>query len=144
MLSTEPQIIADYVDTGKIRYIYHPMLDHGPTPKTYEAAECAGAQSPEAFWTIHDLFYQEQNRLWSADSEVYADFAQRAGVPDLAQFRQCLDAGQFAQKTVDLDRARRGDGIRLRPTFDIDGQLIAGAQSYEELAQRIEAALAAP
>lgn len=142
MLSTEPQLVADYADTGLIRYVYYPMLDHAPTQKAYEAAECAGQQDAQTFWTIHDLLYEEQNSLWSADSDVYVDFAQRAGVADLDQFRQCLDSGQFADKAIELDRARRAESIRLRPTFDIGGQLIPGAQSYEELSQRIDAALA--
>ena len=141
MLSTEPQIIANYAETGLIRYVYYPMLDHGPTQKTYEAAECAGVQDPEAFWTIHDLFYEEQSRLFRPSTELYLEFAQRAGVPDLDQFRQCVESGEFAGKAVDLDRARTAAGIRLRPSFSIDGQLIPGAQSYGQLSQLIDAAL---
>jgi protein-disulfide isomerase len=142
VLSTEPQLIANYADTGLIRYVYYPMLDHGPTQKTYEAAECAGAQDPAAFWRIHDLFYEEQSRLFRADADLYVEFAQRAGVADLNQFRQCLDSGQYAAKAIDLDRARSAAGIRLRPSFSIDGQLIPGAQSYQQLSQLIDAALA--
>ena len=98
MLSTEPQVIAAYADTGKIRYVYYPMLDHGPTQKTYEATECAGAQGAEHFWTLHDLFYAEQSRLFSASTDLYVELAQQVGVPDLGQFRQCLESGQFAAK----------------------------------------------
>jgi protein-disulfide isomerase len=141
VLSTEPQIVANYADTGLIRYVYYPMLDHGPTQKTYEAAECAGEQDPAAFWRIHDLFYEEQSSLFRADSDLYADFAQRAGVADLDRFRQCLDSGQYAAKALDLDRARTAAGIRLRPSFSIDGQLIPGAQSFQQLSQLIDAAL---
>ncbi len=141
MLSTEPQIIANYADTGLIRYVYYPMLDHGPTQKTYEAAECAGEQSAEAFWAIHDLFYDEQSRLFRPSTDLYLEFAQRAGVPDLDKFRQCLESGQYAAKAIDLDRARTAAGIRLRPSFSIDGRLIAGAQSYQQLSQLIDAAL---
>lgn len=136
-------MIAEYADTGRIRYVYWPVLDHAPTQKTYEAAECAGEQGATYFWEIHDLFYAEQDRLWRADTELYAEFAQRAGVPDLDRFRQCLDSGQYAEKTVQLDRQRRGDNIRLRPTFLIGEQSIPGAQSFDQLAQFIDAALAA-
>ena len=141
MLSTEPQLIANYADTGLIRYVYYPMLDHGPSQKTYEAAECAGAQDPAAFWRIHDLFYEEQSRLFRADADLYVEFAQRVGVTDLNQFRQCLDSGQYAAKAIDLDRARSAAGIRLRPSFSIDGQLLPGAQSFQQLSQLIDAAL---
>jgi protein-disulfide isomerase len=135
-------VAAAYADTGLIRYVYYPMLDHGPTQKTYEAAECAGEQDPAAFWRIHDLFYEEQSSLFRADSDLYADFARRAGVADLDRFRQCLDSGQYAAKALDLDRARTAAGIRLRPSFSIDGQLIPGAQSFQQLSELIDAALA--
>jgi len=141
VLSTEPQVIANYADTGLIRYVYYPVLDHGPTRKTYEAAECAGEQDPAAFWAIHDLFYEEQSRLFRADTDLYVEFAQRAGVAGLEQFRQCLDSDRYAAKAIELDRARSAAGIRLRPSFDIDGQLIPGAQSFEQLSQLIDAAL---
>lgn len=137
-------MVAAYADTGKIRYIYYPILDHGPTQKTYEAAECAGAQGAEHFWAIHDLFYAEQSRLFSATTDVYVELAQEAGVPDLGQLRQCLESGQFTAKTIELDRMRRAEGIRLRPSFLIGDQLIPGAQSYEQLSQFIDAALAQP
>ncbi len=143
MLSAEIDVVANHADTGKIRYVYYPILDHGPTQKTYEAAECAGEQGAEHFWEIHDLFYYQQSELWSADSERYVRFAESAGVPDLERFRQCLDSGQYAAKTIDLDRVRRANSIRLRPTFDLDGQLYPGAQRYERLAQLIDEALAA-
>ena len=107
-------MVATYADTGLIRYVYYPMLDHGPTRKTYEAAECAGEQDAQAFWTIHDLFYEEQDRLWSADSDLYVEFAQRVGVADLDRFRQCLDSEQYAAKAIDLDRARSAAGVRPR------------------------------
>mgnify|MGYP003383330175 FL=1 len=142
MLSTEPQVIADYADTGKIRYVYYPILDFAPTQKTYEAAECAGEQDPGTFWAIHDLFYEEQDRLWSADTDLYVEFAQRAGVADIGRFQQCLESGQYADKAINLDRVRSANSIRLRPTFDIGGQLIPGAQSYAQLSQLIDAALA--
>ena len=142
MLSTEPQVIANYADSGKIRYVYYPILDFAPTPKAYQAAECAGEQDPSFFWAIHDLFYEEQGQLWSADTDLLVDFAGRAGVTNLDQFRQCLDSGQYADKATELDRARRAESIRLRPTFSINGELIPGAQSYAELSRRIDAALA--
>lgn len=141
MLSTEPQVLTNYADTGKIRYVYYPVLDHTPTQKTYEAAVCAGAQGAEYFWTLHDIFYAEQNRLFSADAALYNELATQAGVPDLTAFSQCLESGQFAAQTLELDRVRRANGIRLRPTFIIGEQLIPGAQSYEQLAQLIEANL---
>jgi predicted DsbA family dithiol-disulfide isomerase len=65
-------------------------------------------------------------------------------VPNQAQFRQCLESNQFAAKTIELDRVRRAEGIRLRPSFLIGEQLIPGAQRFEQLSQLIDAALAKP
>jgi len=120
VLSAEIDVVANHADTGKIRYVYYPILDHGPTQKTYEAAECAGEQGAEHFWEIHDLFYYQQSELWSADSERYVRFAESAGVPDLERFRQCLDSGQYAAKTIDLDRPTLPRRAALRAAGPID------------------------
>lgn len=135
-------MIAAYVDTGKVRYVYYPMLDIGDTQKAYEAAECAGAQGAEHFWSLHDVLYEEQGRLFRPSTDLFVELAQRAGVPDLAQFRRCVESGQFAAKATELDRLRRAAGIRLRPTLKVGDQVLPGAQRFERLAEVIDAALA--
>ena len=57
---TEPQIIENYVNTGKVYYIYRSMGAFiGPESQaSAEAAYCAGDQGQ--FWKYHDLLFENQ------------------------------------------------------------------------------------
>lgn len=57
------QIIENYVDTGKVKYILRDLTLHGPTAsKVAQAARCAGDQGK--YWEMHDKLFQEQE-VWS-------------------------------------------------------------------------------
>src|SRR6185436_20936742 len=52
---TYPQVQREYVDTGKVRYVFrHTPIEriHPQAMKAAEAAECAGTQGK--FWEMHD------------------------------------------------------------------------------------------
>ena len=131
MLGTEPQIVSEYVNTGQVRLIFVPMIDHGPpSQNTYAAAHCAGRQDPSAFWTMHDyLFSLEFSDLRNADQAFYADAATSFGL-DRATFESCYAGGEGHVAATDLDNLRKQQGIFNRPTFDINGQFLFGYQNF--------------
>ena len=146
-----PQIRTDYVDTGKIKYVFRdlPLSFHKQAFKAAEAAHCAGAQGK--FWEMHDTLFQNQSAL---APEQLATHAKTVGVDD-AQFQQCLDSGKFAAD-INKDIADAGAaGITGTPTFLVgviqpgDGRVkvvkkLVGAKPYAEFKAAIDAALGAP
>jgi protein-disulfide isomerase len=146
-----PQIRTDYVDTGKIKYVFRdlPLSFHKQAFKAAEAAHCAGAQGK--FWEMHDTLFQNQSAL---APEQLAAHAKTIGVDD-AQFQQCLDSGKFAAD-INKDIADAGAaGITGTPTFLVgviqpgDGRVkvvkkLVGAKPYADFKAAIDAALGAP
>ncbi|MEE8403602.1 MAG: thioredoxin domain-containing protein [Candidatus Hydrothermarchaeaceae archaeon] len=69
---TLPQIKAEYIDTGKVKFVYrdYPLtgLGHAYAQKAAEAAECAGEQGK--FWEMHDKLFETQGELSSLQKEV--------------------------------------------------------------------------
>lgn len=142
MLQVEPLIKNEYVAAGEVRLAFNPMLDHGePSRISAHAAECAGAQSPLAFWQMHDALFSRQSELWQATDETMVSFANALGL-DGEAMRACLADPAIADKIVRLDQARRDEGVRLRPTFDLNSKRLQGAIPYEAFAQEIDQALA--
>mgnify|MGYP003967414105 FL=1 len=60
---TMPQIMENYVDTGKVNYVFRdfPLSFHADAQKAAEAAECAGEQ--DMYWDMHDILFENSNAL---------------------------------------------------------------------------------
>jgi len=62
--TTLPTLKAEYVETGKVRYVFRDFpLDqiHPHARKAAEAAHCAGDQGK--YWEMHDLLFQNPQAL---------------------------------------------------------------------------------
>ena len=140
MLRVEPQLIANYVATGDVKLTFHPMLDHGNSALLHQAAECAGEQDPLAFWQLHGVLFENQGDLFRADSSAVAVLATGIGL-DGPALQSCVDSGRYAEKVQRMDDARQDMGIRLRPSFDINGQVYPGAQPFPNFVSVIDGIL---
>ncbi len=142
---TLPTLIAEYVDTGKVRYIFKdfPLSSiHPQAQKAAEAAECAGVQG--AYWSMHDRIFAGQAE-WNGKTtavETFVGYAEALGL-DVQAFRTCLESGQFTSEVQSDFLEGRNAAISGTPTFFIDGLPVVGAVPYDTLRQVIEAALAA-
>ena len=113
---TAKTIDAEYVQTGKIRYVFRdlPIDDNHPEAiRAHIAARCAGEQGK--FWEMH-------NRLFSAPgTHKPADLTARATEAglDLTAFQSCVDSGR---PTADIRRVAAiatGFGAAGTPVFFI-------------------------
>ena len=123
MLGTEPDIAVNYIETGLVKTIFWPVLNHG-APSVYStiAAECVGQQSAEAFWEMHHLLFENQRDLWGADRDYYVQTAVTIGV-DQAVFEACYDNPDSLAQVQKLDEIRRQWGVFSQPTFDVNGRV---------------------
>lgn len=139
MRGTEPDIIANYVETGRVKLVFWPVLNHG-NPSLYATltAECVGQQDPNLFWAVHEILFENQADLWQADRDYYVDTAVAAGA-EQATFEACYDGPDGLATIMALDATRRDRGIFSQPIFDINGEIFVGAQPYESFAAVFDA-----
>ncbi len=135
---TEPQIRAAYIDTGKVRLVWHDFAWIGAESRdAANAARCAGDQ--DRFWEFHDLLYENQNG--ENQGAFSRDRLKALGVAlalDPVAFGACVDAGTYAE-AVQADFADvRARGFNGTPTFLIGTQRIVGAQPFEAFASIID------
>lgn len=142
MLGIEPEIVRDYVNDGRVRLVFWPVLNHGD-PSVYSTltAHCIGLQDADLFWEAHEDLFERQRELWSATRDDFVNTAVQLGA-DQAQFEQCYDDGAALAQVLELDAIRKERGIFGQPIFDIDGQLLGGAPPYELFAQALDDVLA--
>lgn len=112
---TYKQIQKEYVDTGKVRYVFRhfPLAQiHPNATRAAEASECARVQGK--FWEYHDRLFANPRALAIADLNRYGT---ELGL-NMPAFEQCL-AGQTAAKVrKDLSEAAQA-GMAGTPTFFI-------------------------
>ena len=139
-------IKRDYIDTGKVRYVFRdfPLSNiHPQALKAHESAHCAREQNK--YWEMHDLLFQDQKKL---PSQEMAQFAEQVGL-DVDTFKHCLDSGKYGP-SIENDIADGSKaGVRGTPSFvigksgdgkTITGTLVRGAQPLARFKQAIEAA----
>jgi protein-disulfide isomerase len=111
---TMPQLLEEYVRTGKVRYIFrnfpleqlHPLAE-----KAAEASACAGDQGK--YWEAHDRFFKNQQAL---DAKSIQGYAVALGL-DTTAFQQCLDSGKYASLIkADLMEGQKYN-VRGTPSF---------------------------
>ena len=128
-LGTLPLLEREYVQAGKVRFVYInlPLSSvHRNAAAAAEVALCAARQ--ERFWPMHDLLFRHQSQ-WSALASPRAylrALGDSAGL-DSARLTQCVASGAAAAEVQrDAERARRS-GATSTPTFYIEGALLEGA-----------------
>jgi protein-disulfide isomerase len=142
--TTLPTLKTEYVDTGKVRYIFRDFpIDkiHPQARKAAEAAHCAGEQNK--YWEMHDLLFQNQNALKAENLQAYA----RSLGLEATAFDACLEQGKYAAKINTDYTDGSAAGITGTPSFfigktgsneTIEGTLIRGAQPLPAFRQEID------
>lgn len=150
------QIKKEYIDTGKVKFIYRdfPLSSIHPAAElAAEAANCVREKGgDEAYYKMHDKIFQEGNILDGGDPNTgpvrgTAQF----GATELKKWAKdlgynidsCLDSGKYAsevQKDLTDGQAAGGQGT---PYFVINGKPLSGAQPFAAFKQVIDAELSA-
>lgn len=137
-LIAHPQIVENYVNTGKVKIVYRdfPLDFHKNAQKAAEAAECADEQGK--FWEMHDKLFLNQDSLsienfkqWAKDIEL-----------DPEQFNACFDSGKYIEEIQNDIKDGTKYGVSGTPSFFINGRLLKGTQPYEVFEKTIEIELA--
>lgn len=131
---TLPGIIANMIETGRVRYVFKDFpLDsiHPEARDAAAAARCAGEQ--DSYWQMHDAIFEWQ-QLWASQGDsapgIFAGMAEDLGL-DGAAFQSCQASGRYDQVIQDNVDEGISLGVRGTPFFFIDGYPINGAQPYD-------------
>lgn len=136
------QLKTDYIDTGKINFVYREVYFDRYGLWASMIARCAG--TTEAFFGMSDLIYQKQSE-WSraGDPAAIVDELRKVGLLaglDRDTMEACLQNGEKAQTLVAwYQENATADGIESTPSFLINGQKYSN-MSYAEMAEAIDAA----
>ena len=143
-LATLPALKKDYIDTGKVRYVFRDFpLDqiHPQARKAAEAAHCAGEQGK--YWEMHDVLFGNQQAL---QPPKLSEHARTLGL-DGSRFDACLTSGTHAARVSQGLTDGQAAGVQGTPGFvvaktttgdTVEGALVVGAQPVEVFRRLID------
>jgi len=135
---TFDQIKENYIDTGKVKFVYRdfPLSSiHPMAQKAAEASECADEQGK--FWEYHDKIFAGQSSL-SIDN--LKQWANDLGL-DTAKFNSCLDSGKYESEVKNDLSDGSAAGGRGTPYFLVGNTALSGAYPFDSFKQAIESQL---
>jgi protein-disulfide isomerase len=144
MINLFPKVKSDYIDTGKIFYVYRTFL-RGPDDAVAE--KLARCMPKDKYMSFTDSLYRNQSR-WDYEFGIPSPDGVHAALLQLASESGMsnADADRCIVSTADDDAISKvgEDGVakyavNATPTFVINGKAEAG---FENLNSRIDAALA--
>ncbi|WP_255588503.1 DsbA family protein [Jannaschia pagri] len=133
---------AEYIDTGKVHFIYREVFFDRYGLWAAMIARCAG---PENYFGIADLIYAGQGD-WArqGDPAAVADSLKRIGLQaglSQGQVDACLQDAAMAEGLYGWyqENATR-DGVRSTPSFLINGDMHSGNMNLSQIGQLVDEA----
>ena len=140
------RLLETYPETLNVVYLHYPLPNHEWAEPAAIAAQCAARQSDDAFWTLHDAYFDNQDSYTTGNVVDRSAEALSGSDIDLEQWRSCAgdpssDAYAGARQSVQANlQAGRDVNVTGTPSFYINGEKVQGGRSFEAFSQAIEAA----
>jgi protein-disulfide isomerase len=133
--TTYPELKSKYIDTGKVRFIFREFPLDQLAAAGSMLARCAGKE--KYFPLIETLFAQQKDWVVQKPLEPLLAIAKQAGFTQQS-FEECL-ANQQILTGIEESRTRASTkfGVNSTPTFFINGKIIRGGLSAEELDKQL-------
>jgi protein-disulfide isomerase len=147
--NTMPDIIKNYVDTGKVKIVFKDFPFLGPdSNKLAEFSDAVWTIAPKDFYTWHKSIFDNQGQEgsgWATDAKIRSITEGVLGKSETDQVFALVEknATSYDQEMSDDRDEGQQYGINGTPAFMIGKQLIIGAEPYSTLSQAIDSELAA-
>ena len=138
-----PELIKDYVETGKVKFSYINVLFHEEESKLGSlAAESVFEQNPNIYWDFHKELFKEQpsqnhDALWITPDKIL-EVAKKFPSIDVEKVKMDIEQ-QSAIKEVDKDSELVEEfKVEQTPSIMVNGTMLEDPFDYEKIKNLIE------
>ncbi len=133
-----PQLKTEFIDTGKIRYIFREFpLDIKAAAGSMLSRCIANGDAPKYFAVTDLLFRQQNDWVLKNTTETLKRIGKQAGLSGDAVEACLKDQALLDKIAADQKYANEVLKVNSTPTFFINGEMLKGETSFEEFAKRI-------
>jgi protein-disulfide isomerase len=137
-----PKIKSEYIDTGKIRYVFREFPLDIKAAAGSMLARCIAKDDSGKYFAVVDMLFKQQNDwVMKNTTETLTRIGKQAGL-SAQQVEDCLkDQALLDKIAADQKYASEVLKVDSTPTFFLNGERIKGETSFEEFDKRIKALL---
>jgi protein-disulfide isomerase len=137
--TTFPELKKRYIDSGMVRYILRDFPLDSLAGAAFVFAHCAAKGDKDKYYSMVDTLFRQQ-RQWAVEKPLppLMAIAKQAGFTE-ASFNACL-TNQKAWDAMESvrQRALKEFKVESTPTFFVNGTMVSGAVSIEDMAKVID------
>jgi protein-disulfide isomerase len=140
--SVFPKIKSEYIDTGKIRYVFREFPLDIKAAAGSMLSRCIAKDDAGKYFTVTDLLFKQQGEWVPKNTtESLIRIGKQAGLSQQA-VEDCIHDQALLDKIVaDQKYASEVLKVNSTPTFFINGEKITGETSFAEFDKRIKSLL---
>ncbi|AMA59603.1 MULTISPECIES: DsbA family protein [unclassified Bradyrhizobium] len=133
-----PKIKKEYIDTGKVRYIFREFPLDIKAAAGSMLSRCIANGDASKYFAVTDMLFRQQNDwVLKNTTETLTRIGKQAGLTQ-QQVEACLKDQALLDK-IAADQKYASDVLKVdsTPTFFINGEKIKGETSFEDFAKKI-------
>ena len=137
-----PKIKAEYIDTGKIRYVFREFPLDIKAAAGAMLARCIAKDDAGKYFAVVDLLFRQQNDwVVKNTTDTLTRIGKQAGLSAQAVDGCLKDQALLDKITADQKYAGEVLKVDSTPTFFVNGEKIKGETSFEEFDKKIKSFL---
>ncbi|WP_100012877.1 DsbA family protein [Lentibacillus sediminis] len=141
-----PQLVSDFVDTGKVKFSYINVLFHGEGSQLASlAAESVYKQNPDAYWEFHKALFEEQpsenhHSSWVTTEKILEVASGVSGI-DTDKLKSAIESNSEMNEVNKDTKLVTEFNVQLTPTIMVNEMVIDDPFDYEAIKTAINNAL---
>jgi protein-disulfide isomerase len=133
-----PRVKADYIDTGKVRYIFREFPHNLQGAAGSMLARCIGKGDPQKYFAAVDVLFRTQDSWVPDAANGLKRIGRQAGMTDQAVEACLTDQATLDALQKNVEFASKKLGIDSIPTFFVNGTKFTGGVEIEEFEKAIK------
>ncbi len=130
-----PKIKSEYIDTGKIKFIFREFPHNQPALAAFMIAR---AMPKEKYFPLVDIFFTTQDTWLAKPKEGLLNIAKQAGMSE-ADFEAALKNEALANNILAVrEKGSTKYGVDGIPTLFLNGQAFHGETTFDDLKKAID------
>lgn len=133
-----PMLRSRYIDTGKVRFVFREFPLDLKAAGASMLARCIAKGDPEKYLAVVETMYKQLDPLLARTTQTFILIGKLNGLSEEEVKACATDQDMLGKLKADGQYAHTTLKVDTTPTFFVNGQVLKGAMSFEELEEIIK------